>query len=492
MIKKRRRRPTLPLADRSNRRPLESMSHLPRASSASHFRTAIDKAGRSFAGKFPTLRNFGPAAYLEYIREYAAHLILRRVPFPDPSRAPHRSIYPDPRPTVTFGVAGDWASGTDEAFVAARGLAHPLPDYTIHLGDVYFVGDRAEIDTNFLGRQSRRYRYAYQTVKWPIGLRGAFALNGNHEMYANGHAYFNHLLPAIGLIDPPPANANSHNHRNQPTPHPRTLGQGCSFFCLELDRWLIVAVDTGYNSRGLPFISQLDPFYTPWLRRIQNALKPSCSLPGPLFHWLHDEVRPLIHADPASPPRGVILLSHHQPFSAFPDEFAFETPAAQIHNALGIDTAIWFWGHEHRLAGYDLGGIGPLKVHGRCLGHGGMPVATVAQVPTPNVPLPPIIATGTPPLRFLDNRAYQTNPDGSVFGWNGYLKLSITGDTVSARYFDIASILAPGACDEFAEIDDQDKLLLEEMFTLAPTGAIACHTTQHNLEPNLYGPAKWG
>ena len=140
----------------------------------------------------------------------------------------------------------------------------------------------------------------------------------------------------------------------------------------------------------------------------------------------------------------------------------------------------------------QLRGIGPLKVHGRCLGHGGMPVATVAEVPAPHAPLPSIIAPGTPPLRFLDNRAYQTNPDGSVFGWNGYLKLSIAGDTVSARYFDIASILAPGACDEFAEIDDQDKLLLEDTFTLAPTGAIACQTTQHNLEPNFYGPAKWG
>ena len=31
----------LPAADRSNRRPLESMKNLPRASSASHFRTAI-------------------------------------------------------------------------------------------------------------------------------------------------------------------------------------------------------------------------------------------------------------------------------------------------------------------------------------------------------------------------------------------------------------------------------------------------------------------
>jgi len=98
----------------------------------------------------------------------------------------------------------------------------------------------------------------------------------------------------------------------------------------------------------------------------------------------------------------------------------------------------------------------------------------------------------TPALRFLDNRTYQTNPDSSVFGWNGYMKLAIAGHAVTARYYDIASILSSGACDEFAEADDADKLLLEDRFTLAPDGAILCDTTQHNLEPNFYGPKKWG
>jgi len=486
MIK--RRRTSIPSPSKSNRRPLESMQNLPRASSASHFRTAIDKAGRSFAGKFPKLRNFGPTAYVEYLREYASHLLLRRVPFPDATRAPNRSIYSDPRPSVHFGIAGDWASGTDEAFVAARGLSHPLPDYTIHLGDVYFIGDKAEIDTNFLGRQSRRYRYAFQTVKWPIGSRGAFALNGNHEMYANGNGYFNHLLPAIGLVAPAAhTHANTRHHHTSPE---KTLGQGCSFFCLELDRWLIVAVDTGYNSRGLPFISQLDPSRIGWIRRLQKALEPSCELPAALVEWLRTDVRPLIGEGPNA--KGVILMSHHQYFSAFPEEFTFEVPAAQIHEALGITTAIWFWGHEHRFSGYDFGGPGPLQVHGRCLGHGGMPVSTVSEVLSPGSPPARLVAPNTPALRFLDNRAYQTGPGGSVFGWNGYMKLHIAGDTVTARYYDIASILSPGACDEFAEADDQDKLLLEERFSLQPGGRILCETTQHCLEQDFFGPKKWG
>jgi hypothetical protein len=483
---------------KSNRRPLESMQNLPRASSASHFRTAIDKAGRSFAGKFPTLRNFGPSAYLEYIREYASHLFLRRVPFPDASRAPQRSIYTDHRPVVRFGVAGDWGTGTDEAFVAGRGLSHPLPDYTIHLGDVYFIGDKAEIDTNFLGLQSQRYRYAYQTVKWPIGSRGSFALNGNHEMYANGNGYFNHLLPAMGAVGSakvgpakvgPAKNAAGGSHG---APVARTLGQGTSFFCLELDRWLIVGVDTGYNSRGLPFLSQLDPIPVRWIRRLQDWLKPSCSLPEPLLDWLRNDVRPLLRKDETSPPRGVILLSHHQYFSAFPEEFVFEIPAAQIHEALGISTAVWFWGHEHRFAGYEFGGPGALQVHGRCLGHGGMPVSTAQTVPTPGKAPSPLIAAGTPPLCFLDNRAYQTNADGSSFGWNGYMKMEVAGETVTIRYYDIASILSDSSCDEFAEAEDGDRLVLEERFTLQTGGQIACETTQHCIDKDFFGPKKWG
>jgi hypothetical protein len=461
-------------AGQSDRRPLESMQNLPRASSASHFRTAIEKAGLSYAGKFPKLRNFGPAAYLEYIREYASHIFLRRVPFPDAGSAPGRSIYRDDHAEVRFGIAGDWGTGTDEAFVAARGLAQPVPDYTIHLGDVYFIGDKAEIDTNFLGRPSHRYRTGYQTVRWPLGSRGTFALNGNHEMYANGNGYFNHLLPALGLA----------------VGRGKQAGQGCSFFAIEMDRWIVVAVDTGYNSRGLPFVSQLDPSGIGWVRRLQDRMKPSCCLPDALVSWLRDDVRPRIGTGAAA--KGVVLMSHHQYFSAFPEEFAFELPAQQIQAALGIASAIWFWGHEHRFAGYDFGGPGGLQVHGRCLGHGGMPVSTAKAVP--ERPPPGSAPTGAraPALRFFDNRAYQTNEDGSVFGWNGYMKLKVTGDVVTARYYDIASIQAPGGCDEFAEVDYRDRLLLEERFTLQTDGAIRCETTQYCVEEGFFGPAKWG
>jgi predicted phosphodiesterase len=57
------------------------------------------------------------------------------------------------------------------------------PDFTIHLGDVYYVGDDNEVRENFLGEKTS----PYAPVRWPMGAKGSFALNGNHEMYADGN-----------------------------------------------------------------------------------------------------------------------------------------------------------------------------------------------------------------------------------------------------------------------------------------------------------------
>jgi hypothetical protein len=84
-------------------------------------------------------------------------------------------------------------------------------------------------------------------VTWPIGQKGSFGLNGNHEMYANGVAYFDMFLPRLGLRTGPCGMS----------------GQQTSFFCLENDYWRIIAVDTGYNSTGVPILAHL-----PFINRI--------------------------------------------------------------------------------------------------------------------------------------------------------------------------------------------------------------------------------
>jgi hypothetical protein len=61
------------------------------------------------------------------------------------------------------------------------------------------VGDPQSVNENCLGIKNPSNNY--DPVTWPIGPKGSFALNGNHEMYANGGGYFDVLLPQLGLCD---------------------------------------------------------------------------------------------------------------------------------------------------------------------------------------------------------------------------------------------------------------------------------------------------
>src|ERR1019366_1984772 len=87
---------------------------------------------------------------------------------------------------VKISLAGDWGTGTDEARIVAAAMEPSEPDFTIHLGDVYYVGDNNEVRENFLGEKTS----PYAPVKWPMGAECSFALNGNHEMYADGNGYW--------------------------------------------------------------------------------------------------------------------------------------------------------------------------------------------------------------------------------------------------------------------------------------------------------------
>ena len=137
------------------------------------------------------------------------------------------------------------------------------------------------------------------------------ALNANHEMYCKGEGYFQRVLPAFG--------------------------QRSSYLALQNDHWTLVGLDTGYDDHDL------DDQQLAWVREV--------------FAQAGD--------------RKIALLSHHQLFSHF------ESQGTDLANKLGPLLAAgrvtaWYWGHEHRCAIYAPsaahGGM-----HGRCLGHGGMP-----------------------------------------------------------------------------------------------------------------------
>jgi hypothetical protein len=138
---------------------------------------------------------------------------------------------------------------------------------------------------NFLGEKTS----PYAPVKWPMGAKGSFALNGNHEMYADGNGYWKMVLPRMGLKE----RGNSG----------WGAGQWASFFCLENKHWRIIGLDTGYNSTRFDWGKVPVLQRSKWLRKT-TWFKPGCTIPEALFAWLKSAV------NPDGDKRGLILLSH--------------------------------------------------------------------------------------------------------------------------------------------------------------------------------------
>lgn len=291
----------------------------------------------------------------------------------------------DPAEPVLISLAGDWGSGTEDAHDIGQSVNLDFPHFTVHLGDVYYAGTKKEIRENMLGER----------VQWPLGNQGSFALNANHEMYSQGKGYFTRLLPALGLQNGP--------------------GQRASFFCLKNDHWLVIGLDTGYYSVGIPILEML--------------LRPSCKLHPALMTWLREDVR--LQDDHQ---RGVILLSHHQYYSQF--ESGYYRPAQQLTEFLQRP-ALWFWGHEHRFALYGKHTLekAGLPVYGRCLGHGGLPIEDIAGRPRQGQKY----QNG---LVLYDKRERdRIGPFQIPVGYNGYANLTFVGNRLTVEYKDTEQLL---------------------------------------------------
>jgi hypothetical protein len=330
---------------------------------------------------------FTPSHFCSFLGQYLKHRLGRRHPFPTyKTRRVTNGVYAMPaEDVIRIALASDWATGTVEAAKVADLIERFKPHYSIHLGDVYYVGDPLEVAENFLGIPTQAGRYI--PCRWPRGSHGSFALNGNHEMYSLGTAYFSKMLPALG-----------------PVVHGRARGQAASFFCLENEHWRLIALDTAYNSVGLPLIEYFWP--------------PDCDLPTELMDWLRDTVKPS-----RDDPRGIVILSHHQYFSRF--ETWYTRPAKQLAE-LFARPVLWFWGHEHRLAIYrEFGVEGGVSAHGRCIGHGGMPVE-----------LPHAARHEECIAEFVDERPYP-NDQNLHIGFNGFARLSLQQERLNAEYMDV-------------------------------------------------------
>ena len=240
---------------------------------------------------------------------------------------------PTPPEAVEIGararviMVGDWGSGIPRAqrvatamrMAVEQGMRDNLDVEVVHLGDVYYSGWKFEFQDRFL-------------PYWPVkaaeaGKIGSWCLNGNHDMYSGGHAYFDVLLKDA-----------------------RFRRQGdASFFRLYNQHWQLLGLDTAWDDNGLK-----DP-QGDWVRQIveQNRQK-------------------------------TILLSHHQLFSAYENGpevgKVLREKLAPVLDTGRIHT--WFWGHEHRFVIYEP--FGNVQ-NARLVGNGGVPVYMMHKESDPYV-----------------------------------------------------------------------------------------------------------
>jgi hypothetical protein len=316
----------------------------------------------------------------KFVYHYGKSRFGKRCPYQAYPRNGDDGVYPLTPGPVRLGLLSDWASDTTESDAVGALVQAHAPDYTIHLGDVYFVGTPQEVAANFepgIG-------------SWPRGTSGSLALAGNHEMYSNGRGFFEELLPRMSVRD-----------------GDAWATQQAGFFCLENEYWRVIGLDTGYTSRSNPFLEVLRP--------------PDCEFREEQVAWLKNVV------DLGNPKdtRGLIFLSHHPYFSAFRHNFT--RPAEQLRELMdGAERpVVWFWGHEHRLTIYDRTRVdkGP-DVWGRGIGHGGMPV----DLDEPKYAEKYL-------LKYYDRRI-RTRLGRTPVGHNGFALLTLDGPLARVEYRD--------------------------------------------------------
>lgn len=293
-------------------------------------------------------------------------------------------------------IFGDWGTGTERAQNVADAIHAKLAEpesqardcHVIHLGDTYVAGWWWEQLLHVI-------RY------WPVrsdARATSWALAGNHDYYSGTDGYFGVLL----------------RHRLF------TLQQGdgkpTSIFELSNEHWCILGLDSSWVDHDLP------PAELAWL---ETAIERAAQ---------HDQK--------------LILLSHHQPWSAFGDgphpplwkralALWRRLKAMLTGRRTSTVTALWqkvqpllathradawFWGHEHRLALYK---------------------------PTAEIERPRLVGNGGVPSEVTD-ASYYTNKNSLLFDYEtpypgdptwcqfAFAVVDIDDDQFSETYFDEA------------------------------------------------------
>jgi Calcineurin-like phosphoesterase len=257
-----------------------------------------------------------------------------------------------------IALFGDWGTGLYGAPVCAKSIEKAGKyDLVLHLGDVYYSGTKDEITERFVSL-------------WPkvSGAKNR-GLNGNHEMYTGGTAYFDTIQ--------------------------KEFGQTSSYFALQNDHWILACLDTAYKDHDLH---------------------------GDQAKWLEGLAA-------GAPNKRLVLFSHHQPFSLLDNQ----GPNLVKKLASLFDTKriyAWYWGHEHHCILYKPHKLYGLR--GRCVGHGGFPYFRERKLFGATPPKTPEWKTLesknlVPSARILDGENQYIDDQPSDYGPNGYMTLEFDG-----------------------------------------------------------------
>lgn len=213
---------------------------------------------------------------------------------------------------ATVVVVGDFGTAKPPAIRVAQAIRALNPDHVIHLGDIYPSGTPELAQRHFIDVWQK---HGPKTKFW--------ALNGNHEMDAEGIGYFGEVLTFCK--------------------------QPASYFSLQNEHWKLIGLDTAY------------------------------SVPD---HDLQQEQKPWLHRRLAEGTSRNILLTHHQMFSAVdgrPHKHRKRLPTTMQEFVATGRIFAWLWGHEHRFLSYErdpaFGGY-----LARAIGHGGKRIEYVSGV----------------------------------------------------------------------------------------------------------------
>jgi hypothetical protein len=290
--------------------------------------------------------------------------------------------------TVKIALVGDWGTGPFNdgnieypALQVIDQVKQLTPDYTIHLGDVYYAGTSGFLDSdeelnNFVNT-------------WVSGSQGSFMLNSNHEMYSGAQGYFGKGLKAA----------------------PFAAQNNTSYFAIESDKWIVIGLDTAYYDKSSLFMygALTDPGQINFIKSLNTTNKT------------------------------VIVLTHHNPTNIEGTGTTSGTVQltlwSDLTSALGKPPDFWYWGHIHNGIVYsDQSFPAQNGTKARCAGHGAIPFGIAYGLQNPDGSNKPSVEYFSHEL--LSSAYENTDAQQANRVLNGFAMLTLKSDSIVEEFID--------------------------------------------------------